>query len=184
MPIFGGASKLKKLRMVKVKPLADRKRLGGGNAEKIMGSLEDLKKTRIKAEQSLNKMRMGRDEKRKPMKSDAKDDIRIARDVRKSRAKTNKEAAVGAVAAGTATGGALYATDKVLKKKKAKKTEGMEKRVKKAKGGKVLKPVDKNKNPGLAKLPTQVRNKMGYMKDGGMVKVKRIQLKGFGKARH
>ena len=37
------------------------------------------------------------------------------------------------------------------------------------KGG-VLKPVDKNKNPGLAKLPTKVRNKMGYMKKGGMVK--------------
>ncbi len=32
-----------------------------------------------------------------------------------------------------------------------------------------LKPVDKAKNPGLAKLPTGVRNKMGYMKDGGMV---------------
>ena len=27
-----------------------------------------------------------------------------------------------------------------------------------------LKPVDKSKNPGLAKLPTSVRNKMGYMK--------------------
>jgi|TARA_R100000084_G_C4560494_1_gene104365 hypothetical protein len=32
-----------------------------------------------------------------------------------------------------------------------------------------LKAVDKKKNPGLAKLPTEVRNKMGYMKDGGMV---------------
>jgi hypothetical protein len=41
-------------------------------------------------------------------------------------------------------------------------------RVKKKMGGS-LKPVDKNKNPGLAKLPTQVRNKMGYMKDGGKV---------------
>ncbi len=30
-----------------------------------------------------------------------------------------------------------------------------------------LKPVDKNKNPGLSKLPTSVRNKMGYMKKGG-----------------
>ena len=30
-----------------------------------------------------------------------------------------------------------------------------------------LKPVDKSKNPGLAKLPTSVRNKMGYMKKGG-----------------
>jgi len=33
-------------------------------------------------------------------------------------------------------------------------------------GGK-LKPVDKDKNPGLAKLPTDVRNKMGFMEMGG-----------------
>lgn len=31
-----------------------------------------------------------------------------------------------------------------------------------------MKPVDMKKNPGLAKLPTPVRNKMGYMKKGGM----------------
>ena len=37
------------------------------------------------------------------------------------------------------------------------------------KGGKTLKPVDKEKNPGLAKLPTKVRNKMGFMKKGGKV---------------
>ena len=37
-------------------------------------------------------------------------------------------------------------------------------------GGKVLKAVDKKKNPGLAKLPTKVRNKMGFMKKGGKVK--------------
>ena len=42
-------------------------------------------------------------------------------------------------------------------------------RIEKAMGGS-LKPVDKNKNPGLAKLPTQVRNKMGFMKKGGKVK--------------
>ena len=35
-----------------------------------------------------------------------------------------------------------------------------------AKGG-VLKEVDSEENPGLSKLPTDVRNKMGYMKDGG-----------------
>lgn len=35
-------------------------------------------------------------------------------------------------------------------------------------GGK-LKSVDKSKNPGLAKLPTAVRNKMGYKKYGGSV---------------
>ena len=30
-----------------------------------------------------------------------------------------------------------------------------------------LKPVDKKSKPGLAKLPTAVRNKMGYAKKGG-----------------
>ena len=38
------------------------------------------------------------------------------------------------------------------------------------KDGGMLKPVDKSKNPGLAKLPTKVRNKMGFMKKGGKVK--------------
>lgn len=33
------------------------------------------------------------------------------------------------------------------------------------------KPVPENK-PGLKKLPTEVRNKMGYMKKGGKVKMK------------
>ena len=33
-----------------------------------------------------------------------------------------------------------------------------------------LKPVDKKDNPGLAKLPTDVRNKMGYAKKGGDTK--------------
>ena len=39
------------------------------------------------------------------------------------------------------------------------------------KGGSVLKPVPAGKK-GLSKLPTQVRNKMGFMKDGGKVKDK------------
>lgn len=30
-----------------------------------------------------------------------------------------------------------------------------------------MKKVNKKKNPGLAKLPKTVRNKMGYMKNGG-----------------
>jgi hypothetical protein len=33
--------------------------------------------------------------------------------------------------------------------------------------GGMLKETDSSKNPGLAKLPTEVRNKMGYMKKGG-----------------
>ena len=35
---------------------------------------------------------------------------------------------------------------------------------------KKMKPVDMKKNPGMAKLPTAVRNKMGFMKKGGDVK--------------
>ena len=37
-------------------------------------------------------------------------------------------------------------------------------------GGMALKPVDSEENPGLAKLPTEVRNKMGYAKKGGIMK--------------
>lgn len=42
----------------------------------------------------------------------------------------------------------------------------------KMKNGGSLKSVDKAKNPGLSKLPTAVRNKMGYQKDGGATKMK------------
>lgn len=38
------------------------------------------------------------------------------------------------------------------------------------KGGKAMKPVDSDKNPGLDKLPKEVRNKMGFMKKGGKTK--------------
>lgn len=42
-----------------------------------------------------------------------------------------------------------------------------------------MKPVDAEKNPGLAKLPTKVRNRMGYMKKGGiMKKAKRFERGG------
>jgi hypothetical protein len=37
---------------------------------------------------------------------------------------------------------------------------------------KMKKKVDKEKNPGLSKLPTEARNNMGYMKNGGVVKPK------------
>jgi hypothetical protein len=38
------------------------------------------------------------------------------------------------------------------------------------KEGGEMKQVDMKKNPGVAKLPTAVRNKMGFMKKGGMAK--------------
>ena len=68
-----------------------------------------------------------------------------------------------------------------LDKAKAKRKEGIKgsKEVKKMGGGMMkrtmlkdgsLKPVDKKKNPGLSKLPTPVRNKMGFLKKGGRVK--------------
>ena len=34
-----------------------------------------------------------------------------------------------------------------------------------------LKPVNTSANPGLSKLPTDVRNKMGYMKKGGKLDI-------------
>ena len=40
----------------------------------------------------------------------------------------------------------------------------------KFKEGGALKELDSSENPGLSKLPTEVRNKMGYMKKGGMAK--------------
>jgi len=46
-------------------------------------------------------------------------------------------------------------------------------KMKKAATGTSLKPVDKAKNPGLSKLPTPVRNKMGYQKTGGAIKAKK-----------
>jgi hypothetical protein len=44
-------------------------------------------------------------------------------------------------------------------------------KTKKFSSGKLVE-VDANKNPGLSKLPTEVRNKMGYMKKGGIAKKK------------
>jgi hypothetical protein len=41
-------------------------------------------------------------------------------------------------------------------------------KTKKFGSGGALKAVDSSDNPGLSKLPTEVRNKMGYMKKGGM----------------
>ena len=49
-------------------------------------------------------------------------------------------------------------------------------------GGKAMKPVDSSKNPGLAKLPTEVRNKMGYMKHGGSAAKMKAHSKGHSKA--
>jgi hypothetical protein len=43
-------------------------------------------------------------------------------------------------------------------------------KTKKFGSGGSLKAVDASENPGLSKLPTEARNKMGYMKKGGMAK--------------
>ena len=61
------------------------------------------------------------------------------------------------------------------KKFRTKKMGGgmMMKRPMMNKGGKALKPVNPETQKGLSKLPTKVRNKMGYMKKGGRVKEKR-----------
>jgi hypothetical protein len=71
------------------------------------------------------------------------------------------------------SGGTLSPT-----KKSVGKTIG---KLNKAKSGASLKPVDSSKNPGLAKLPTPVRNKMGYQKTGGNTKKK---MMGGGKCKY
>lgn len=56
----------------------------------------------------------------------------------------------------------------------AKKCVACEKaKMKKMETGGSLKPVDASKNPGLSKLPTAVRNKMGFKKNGGATKTKK-----------
>ncbi len=47
------------------------------------------------------------------------------------------------------------------------------KTIKKAKSGGSLKPVPAEKQKSLGKLPTPVRNKMGFQKDGGKTKAKK-----------
>ena len=54
-------------------------------------------------------------------------------------------------------GGAGLALGKKIKERMGKKMGGS------------LKPVDPKTQKGLSKLPTEVRNKMGYMKKGGKV---------------
>ena len=60
----------------------------------------------------------------------------------------------------------------MMMQKPMMKKGGDVKKIEKAFGSKNknLKKVDAKKNPGLAKLPTRVRNKMGFMKKGGAVK--------------
>ena len=58
----------------------------------------------------------------------------------------------------------------MMMKKPMMQKGGDVKKIQKAfKPKKNLKKVDAKKNPGLAKLPTRVRNKMGFMKKGGKV---------------
>ena len=58
----------------------------------------------------------------------------------------------------------------MMQKPMMKKGGDVKKIEKTFKPKKNLKKVNAKKNPGLAKLPPQVRNKMGFMKKGGAVK--------------
>lgn len=75
----------------------------------------------------------------------------------------------GMAALGTRIGQNIKANKPVRQAKKAAKT--MANDIAKKKMGGSLKPVPSG-NKGLAKLPTAVRNKMGYQKRGGTVKRK------------
>ena len=144
MPLkfFRGAKKLKDAaKTLKVKPLSERRVLGGGKAEEIMKGIQEVRKGSIKVQQAANKNRMKysgyEGGKTKPLKSGVKDDIRIARDARKRRSKTRKEAAAAVAGGGAAIGAVAKLGESYEKNKKAKKTEGMEKRVGKKDGGSI-----------------------------------------------
>lgn len=141
MPLkfFRSAKKLKDAsKTLKVKPLSERKVLGGGKTEEIMKGIQEVRKGSIKVQQAANKNRMKyKGGKRKPLKSDAKEDIRIAQDARKRRSKTRKEQAAAVAGGGAAIGAVAKLGESYEKKKKAKKTEGMEKRVGKKDGGSI-----------------------------------------------
>ena len=62
--------------------------------------------------------------------------------------------------------------------KEYKKMGGKYKGAKKAAGGEMSLKVVPSKNKGLSKLPKKVRNKMGYMKNGGSVMM--VQGRGCG----
>ena len=58
---------------------------------------------------------------------------------------------------------------KTLRQLRKERSEPLTGKLTFKKGGMLKKPT----NPGLKKLPSEVRNKMGYMKKGGSVKVKK-----------
>jgi hypothetical protein len=76
--------------------------------------------------------------------------------------KEAKKSATKKMANGGSTGGKIQ-TSSDTARKLATEMGGM-------KDGGAMKPVDEAKNPGLSKLPSEVRNKMGYMKKGGKPK--------------
>ena len=59
--------------------------------------------------------------------------------------------------------------DETIARQKNKLADMKKKNFIRRKGGGDLKPVDAEKNPGLAKLPTPVRNRMGFAKKGKKV---------------
>ena len=70
-----------------------------------------------------------------------------------------------------ASKGIMDPTNAAIKRRKLEKIKKQAKYLPEAKSGAALKSVP-SKAKGLSKLPTSVRNKMGYMKDGGKVKSK------------
>jgi len=107
---------------------------------------------------------------RKEARKNLKDDINYDRNVA---LKTKGAGAIGAAG----VGGALYGRSKIKEaEKESEKRRANNKPtfefkqlkkepIKKKAGGALKAPT----NPGLKKLPTKVRNKMGYMKSGGKV---------------
>jgi hypothetical protein len=161
--MYGGMAKKKKMAQGGTTARQDQLNERGifGDAE-AYDALNPTQQKMKKAVEKLESSLMIQDGKPSNPKHDAADVKRIRKEIKDKKA-------------GLDAGFKSYAKDRL---KFRKSTTGGKKAEKFKAGGSVkkmtmggkMKPVDKAKNPGLAKLPTDVRNKMGFMKKGGGVK--------------
>lgn len=90
---------------------------------------------------------------------------KVLRGISKAASTVARGAMAPVAAATSVAGNAIKAVSNTMKAKKEINNI--------KKNGGSLKPVDKTKKPGLAKLPTAVRNKMGFKKNGGTMSKKK-----------
>ena len=136
---------------------------GAGEMKALKGQSQDTDKA--------NMARVGRAAVGKRSKGITKEYIAEAKRLKNNQEKRNKLASNLKAYKGKnpAIEKQIDELDETMERQYNKLKEMEKKNFIRRKGGGSLKPVDAKKNPGLAKLPTPVRNKMGYAQGGGKV---------------